>query len=118
MNRNELAEELNVYPWDVDDWLLWGCPAEKCLSQWNFNSQSVEKWLKENKVRIKKRAKSISKEPESGNGWLNQRCPKCMEKGFRGEKAGLLFTFGEIVLGRWYFRRVGYPCGHSMQIFP
>jgi len=39
-----------------------------------------------------------------------------MEKGFLGEEAGLLVTLGEIVMGRWYWRRVGYPCGHSMEI--
>jgi hypothetical protein len=39
-----------------------------------------------------------------------------MEKGFLGEKAGLLCTLGELVMGRWYWRRVGYPCGHSMEI--
>ena len=116
MNRNELAEELDVYPWDVDDWLLWGCPGEKFLSQWNFNVQSVEKWLKENKIKIKKRTKSILKERGSENGWMNERCPKCMEKGFIGEKAGLLCTLGEIVMGRWYLRRVGYPCGHSVEV--
>ena len=116
MNRNELAEELNVSPWDVNDWLLWGCPAEKFLSQWNFNVQAVKKGLKENKVKIKQTAKPHPKEPGSGNGWLNKRCPKCREKGFLGEKAGLLCTLGEIIMGRWYFRRVGYPCGHSMEI--
>jgi hypothetical protein len=116
MNRNELAEELNVSPWEVNDWLLWGCPAEKFLSQWNFNVQAVKKWLKENKVKIKQTAKPHPKEPGSDNGWLNKRCPKCREKGFLGEKAGLLCTLGEIIMGRWYFRRVGYPCGHSMEI--
>jgi hypothetical protein len=39
-----------------------------------------------------------------------------VEKGFPGEKAGLLVTLGEIVMGRWYWRRVGYPCGHSQEI--
>lgn len=118
MNRLELAEELNVAPWDVDDWLLQGCPAAKILSQWNFDVSSVKNWLRENKIKIRKKTKSIARMPESGDGWLSPRCPRCIEKGFVGEKAGLLCTLGEIVLGRWYFRRVGYPCGHSMEISP
>jgi len=117
MNRKELAEELGVVPWDIDDWLLWGCPAEKFLSQWNFNPQAVERWLKENKIKIRKTAQPLPKKPEADQDWLNRRCPKCREKGFPGEQAGLLCTYGEIVMGRWYFRRVGYPCGHSMEIF-
>ena len=117
MNRNELAEELNVAPWDIDDWLLWGCPAEKFLSQWNFNPQAVERWLKENKIKVKKTAQPLPKESEADHNWLDRRCPKCREKGFPGEQGGLLCTYGEIVMGRWLFRRVGYPCGHSMEIF-
>jgi len=117
MNRNELAEELSVAPWDVDDWLLWGCPAEKVLSQWNFNLQAVERWLKENKIKIGKAAGAVAKKPEADPDWLSRRCPKCREKGFPGEQAGLLCTYGEIVMGRWRFRRVGYPCGHSVEIF-
>jgi len=116
MTRHELAEELNVFPWDVDDWLLGGCPAEKFLSQWNFNVQDVKKWLKKNKIKIKPTTKPPPKDPGSDNDWLNKRCPQCQEKGFLGEKAGLLCTLGEIIMGRWYFRRVGYPCGHSMEI--
>ena len=117
MNRNELAEELNVSPWEIDDWLLWGCPAEKFLSQWNFNLQAVARWLKENKIKIKEPAQSPPKEAEADNNWMTQRCPKCRKKGFLGEQAGLLCTYGEIVMGRWCFRRVGYPCGHSVEIF-
>ena len=117
MNRNELAEELSVEPWDIDDWLLWGCPAEKFLSQWNFNVHAVERWLKENKIKMKKAAQPLSRETGSHKSWLDKRCPKCREKGFAGEQAGLLCTYGEIVMGRWHFRRVGYPCGHSAEIF-
>jgi len=117
MNRNELAEELNVSPWDIDDWLLWGCPAEKFLSQWNYNLQAVERWLKKNKIKIKKVVQPLPKEAKADHNWLTQRCPQCREKGFPGEQAGLLCTYGEIVMGRWRFRRVGYPCGHSMEIF-
>jgi hypothetical protein len=116
MTRNEIAEELSVEPWDVDDWLLKGCPAEKLLSQWIFDLPAVKRWLKRNKVRIKQTAKPSLTEPGSNYGWLGRRCPKCMEKGFFGEKAGMLCTMGELVMGRWYWRRVGYPCGHSMEI--
>lgn len=116
MNREELAAELNVSPWDIDDWLLWGCPAEKFLSQWIFNIRTVEGWLKTNRIRIRRTAKPMPKEPGAGDDWLSRRCPKCREKGFPGEQAGLLCTDKEIVMGRWRFRRVGYPCGHSMEI--
>ncbi len=116
MTRKEIAEQLNVEPWDVDDWLLRGCPAEKFLSQWIFDLYTVKRWVKDNKIRIKPNGKSRTKKPRLDVGWLNKRCPKCMEKGFLGEKAGLLVTLGEIVMGRWYWRRVGYPCGHSREI--
>ena len=116
MTRNEIAEELKVEPWDVDDWLLKGCPAEKLLSRWIFDLDAVERWLKKNKVKIKHTVKSPPKKLKSNDGWLDRRCPKCMEKGFLGERAGLLCTLGELVMGRWYWRRVGYPCGHSMEI--
>ena len=116
MTRNEIAEELKVEPWDVDDWLLKGCPAEKLLSQWIFDVDAVERWLKKNKVKVKHTVKSSPRKLKSKDGWLNRRCPKCMEKGFLGERAGLLCTLGELVMGRWYWRRVGYPCGHSMEI--
>ena len=116
MNRNEIAEQLNVEPWDVDDWLLKGCPAEKLLSQWIFDIQTVKKWLEEHKVKIRHAAKSSPKKIKSDDRWLSRRCPKCMEKGFLGDKAGLLCTLGELIMGRWYWRRVGYPCGHSEEI--
>ena len=116
MTRNEIAEELKVEPWDVDDWLLKGCPAEKLLSQWIFDLDAVKRWLKKNKVKIKHTVKSPPKKLKSNDGWLDRRCPKCKEKGFLGERAGLLCTLGELIMGRWYWRRVGYPCGHSMEI--
>jgi hypothetical protein len=118
MNRKELAEELGVAPCDIDDWLLWGCPAEKFLSQWNFNPQAVQRWLKENRIKIKKTAQPLPKEPEADQDWLNRRCPKCREKGFPGEQAGLLCTYGEIVMGRWYFRRLVILAGDLMEILP
>ena len=37
MNRNELAKELNVRPWEVHDWLLCGCPAKnKSAIHWDM----------------------------------------------------------------------------------
>ncbi len=53
MNRNELAKELNVWPWDVDDWLLLGCPAKKVGMQWEFNAEKVKIWLRNEKIKIK-----------------------------------------------------------------
>jgi len=116
MTRNEIAKQLKVEPWDVDDWLLRGCPAERLLSQWNFDMPAVQKWLKDQKIRTKRNGKFKPTSPRFDHGWLRTRCPKCMERGFQGEKAGLLCTLGELVMGRWYLRRVGYPCGHSMEI--
>ncbi len=49
MNRNELAKELNVQPWDIDDWLLWGCPAEKIRTAWEFDLEKVKICLDQNK---------------------------------------------------------------------
>jgi hypothetical protein len=42
MTRNELAKELKVWPWDVDDWPLWGCPAKKIRSEWEFDLEKVK----------------------------------------------------------------------------
>ena len=49
MNRDELAKELDVQPWYVDDWLLWGCPAIKIRTQWQFDIEQVRSWLKNRK---------------------------------------------------------------------
>ena len=54
MNRNELAKELNVWPWDVDDWLLLGCPAKKLGMEWEFSMEKVRNWLKDEKIKIKR----------------------------------------------------------------
>jgi hypothetical protein len=116
MNRNDLSEQLKVTPWDVDDWLLWGCPAEKFLSQWDFNIEAVRKWLKDNKIKVKPTPRARRRKATFDDRWLDKRCPQCMDKGFVGERAGLLITLGEIIMGQWYFRRVGYPCGHSVEI--
>ena len=53
MNRNELAKEFSVWPWDVDDWLLLGCPAKKIGMQWEFNIEKVKFWLRNGKIKIK-----------------------------------------------------------------
>jgi len=116
MTRNQLAEELNISPWDVDDWLLLGCPAQKFLSQWDFDIGAVKKWIKENKIKVKQTSKAPPPKARFDSGWLDKRCPKCMDRGFPEEEAGLLCTLGDIVMGRWCFRRVGYPCGHSMEM--
>ncbi len=53
MNRNELAKEFNVWPWDVDDWLLSGCPAKKIGMHWEFNIEKVKIWLRNEKIKIR-----------------------------------------------------------------
>ena len=52
MNRNELAKEFDVQPWDVDDWLLWGCPAEKIRKDWDFDLEKAKIWLETQKIKI------------------------------------------------------------------
>ena len=56
MNREELAKEFDVWPWDVDDWLLLGCPAKKIRIQWEFDFDRVTGWLKTEKIRIRMEA--------------------------------------------------------------
>lgn len=114
MSREELAQELGVAPWTIDDWLLKGCPAIKIRTQWEFNLDEVKNWLKTEKIRIRK----IKKPPPQpllpfSQRWLEKRCPLCIDRGFSGEKAGLLYNFGEVIGGRWHLRRTGIPCGHS-----
>jgi hypothetical protein len=46
MNREELAKELDVRPWDVDDWLLLGYPAARFRPIWEFHVKWVKIWLK------------------------------------------------------------------------
>jgi len=115
MNRKELAKELNVWPWDVDDWLLLGCPAKKIRNGWEFDLEKVKIWLAVEKIRIKriKPQRSFIR-PIFDQRWFKGRCPICIDRGFPGEKAGRVYTLGEVSEGRWHIRRTGIPCGHSM----
>ena len=114
MNREELARELDVWPRQVDDWLLLGCPSEKNRTVWEFDIERVKIWLKTEKIKIKriKRNHSPRKSPWDQR-WLGGRCPICADRGFPGEKAGRLYTLGEVLEGEWQLRRTGIPCGHS-----
>ena len=64
MSREELARALNVWPWDVDDWLIWGCPAKKFRTAWEFDLEKVESWLGSKKIKIKR----IRPRPSSPKG--------------------------------------------------
>jgi hypothetical protein len=116
MNREELAKELGVTPWTIDEWLLKGCPAIKIRTQWEFDLDQVKNWLKTEKIRIRKVKQPPPSPPPFNERWLGKRCPLCIDRGFSGEKAGLLYNFGEVLSGRWQLRRTGIPCGHSQII--
>jgi hypothetical protein len=117
MNRNELAQEFNVWPWDVDDWLLWGCPARKIRRKWEFDPEKVKTWLETEKIKIKPiRRQKLPSDPVLDRRWLAGRCPVCTDRGFPGEKAGKVYTFGEVSEGGWNLRRTGIPCGHSIYL--
>jgi hypothetical protein len=117
MDRNELAKELNVWPWDVDDWLLGGCPAQKIRTEWEFNLEQIRAWLRAEKIRIKRiKPQPAPSPPLLDQRWFGRRCPICADRGFPGEKAGLLYTDGELVEGTWHLRRTGVPCGHSANL--
>ena len=114
MNRIELAKELNVWPGDVDDWLLWGCPARKLGNAWEFNVERVEIWLETKKIKIGRiRSQHRPSKPIVDQRWFKGRCPICIERGFSGEKAGRVYTLGEVSEGASHLRRIGIPCGHS-----
>ncbi len=114
MNRNDLAKEFNVWPWVVDDWLLWGCPARKVRREWDFDLDAVKAWLKHEKIRLRRaHPKRAPGAPGFDRRWYGKRCPVCMDRGFPGQGAGRLYTFGEIFEGEWHLRRTGLPCGHS-----
>jgi len=117
MNRNELAKELGVWPWVVDDWLLLGCPVKRNRNMWDFNIDQVKKWLKAEEIRIKpiKPGHSLGKS-RLDIRWFKGRCPICIDRGFPGEKAGRLYTLGEVWEGEWHLRRTGIPCGHSVYV--
>ena len=117
MNREDLARELNVQPGDVDDWLLAGCPAVKIRLQWEYDPQEVRGWLKREKIRIKPiKPGNCCARPSFDQRWFGPRCPVCTDRGFEGEHAGRLYSFGEIFEGRWHLRRTGIPCGHSRNL--
>jgi hypothetical protein len=114
MSRNELAKELNVWPWDIDDWLLRGCPAKKIRTGWEFDLEKVEIWLETEKIKIRRmRPHHLPTRPIFDQRWFRQRCPICIDRGFPEEKAGRVYTLGEISEGEWHLRRTGIPCGHS-----
>jgi hypothetical protein len=117
MTREQIAEEMNVEPWDVDDWLLLGCPAKKIRTQWEFELLQVKSWLKTEKIKIKrKRSNHLPKRPPFDQRWFGKRCPICADRGFAGEKAGRLYNLGEVLEGQWHIRRTGIPCGHSQNL--
>ena len=117
MNRNDLAKELGVSPWDVDDWLLLGCPAKKHRTAWEFDIEQVRIWLKTERIRV--RRNKPSHRPTRfplDQRWFGGRCPICADRGFPGEKAGRLYTLGEVLEGEWHLSRTGVPCGHSAYV--
>jgi hypothetical protein len=115
MNRSELAAQFNIYPWDVDDWLLWGCPVKKLRTLWEFDLEKVKIWLEKEKIKINRdRRRHPSTRPAFDLRWFGGRCPICIERGFPGEKAGRVYTMGEVLEGEWHLRRTGIPCGHSI----
>jgi hypothetical protein len=117
MNREGLAKEFNVWPWNLDDWLLQGCPARKIRSVWEFDPEQVRFWLKSEKIKVRlARTLPTPGRPLFDRRWQGTRCPVCTERGFSGEKAGRLYTFGEIFEGEWHLRRTGIPCGHSANL--
>jgi hypothetical protein len=54
MNREELAKELDVRPWDVDDWLLLGYPAARFRPIWEFHVKWVKIWFKAERIIMKR----------------------------------------------------------------
>ena len=117
MNRNELAKELNVSPWNVDDWLLLGCPAKKFRGEWIFDLLKMKIWLATGEIRKKRiRLNHSRRRPVFDQRWFGTRCPICMDRGFYGEKAGRVYTLGEVLEGEWHLRRTGIPCGHSVYL--
>lgn len=117
MTRNDLGKELDVSPYDVDDWLLLGCPARKIRRAWEFEIEAVKSWLRRQKITLKKmNHRKFPSKPAFDQRWFGGRCPICADRGFPGEKAGRLYNFGEILEEKWCLRRVGIPCGHSLEV--
>ena len=115
MNRSELAKALNVWPWDIDDWLLLGSiPAERIRTLWDFDLVKVKIWLKTEGIKIKRIwPHHLPIRPIFDQRWFGERCPMCIDRGFPGGKAGRLYTLGEVSEKEWHLRRTGIPCGHS-----
>jgi len=113
MDRNELAKTLNVDPCNVDSWLLLGCPAKKIRRRWEFDLERVKNWLEIEKIKIKGKPQHSPSRPEFDQRWFKRRCPICIDRGFSGEKAGRIYTLGEVSGGEKHLRRTGIPCGHS-----
>jgi len=117
MNRDELAKELNIQPWDIDNWLLLGCPARKIRSQWIFDMEEVRSWLRIEKIKMKRMgSRPLPQRPLFDQRWFGERCPICADRGFAGEKGGRLYILGEVFEGQWHLRRTGVPCGHSQNL--
>ncbi len=116
MNRTELAVEFGVWPWIVNDWLLWGCPAEKVGRNWEFDLEKVKVWLQTEKIKIKRITPRRSTRPTFDQRWFTERCPICIDRGFPEGKAGMVYTLGEVSEGEWHLRRTGIPCGHSAYV--
>ncbi len=114
MNRNELAKALNVSPWDIDDWLLLGCPAIKMRNSWEFDLDKVKIWLQTKEIKLRRiRPHHFALRPIFDQRWLGEYCPMCIDRGVPGGKAGKLYTLGEVSGKEWHLRRTGFPCGHS-----
>jgi len=120
MNREGLAKEFNVLPWKIDEWLLLGCPARKNRKGWDFDIVSVRSWLRNEKIKTKHSGprRSQARPAAVDQRWFGGRCPVCADKGFLGEKAGKVYTLGEVSNGKWHLRRTGIPCGHSVCLTP
>ena len=114
MTRTELAEEFHVWPSEVDDWLLLGCPARKIRTVWEFDPRKVHGWLETQKMKINRiKHHRLPTRPLFDQRWFGERCPICIDRGIPGEKAGRVYTLGEVMEGKWHIRRTGIPCGHS-----
>ncbi len=117
MNRDELSRELNVTPWEIDSWMLLGCPVKRVRLSWEFNVEKVKAWLRTQKIKTRRRAlHRLPRARKIDRRWMGKRCPICMDKGFYGNKAGRVYTLGELADGEWHLRRIGVPCGHSVYL--
>lgn len=109
MKRTELAMELGVWPWKVDDCLLWGCPAKKVGRSWEFDLEKVKLWFENEKIKIKRIVPRQSTKRAFNQRWFRGRCPICIDRGFPGDKAGRVYMVEEVSEGEWHLRRTGIP---------